>query len=284
MRENAKKRDVLLLGPAKDAPHLAPRGVAPRDEYVAEGDILISLGVPFGNNINEEEWWEGRCGTVRRRMSEFGDLGSASLVARNAVVQSKWYGSFRYWLFSLIMPVKIRDNIARDAQRLLWSAEPKLEDEDGEGKRVRAFIHKKARNLPRNKGGAGTMDWTAHVNAFYAQWVPRYLDPSERPWKEVLDFWIVRDEQRGRGVVMSAEEQVWKRLPQKSYFRKCFSEFSKLKVKQDTTVMPLNLQAEYLFENHRFKIRLHRKKQSHNARVKQWHKYMQTYRSRRISS
>ena len=25
------------------------------------------------------------------------------------------------------------------------------------------------------------MDWTAHVNAFYAQWVPRYLDPSERP-------------------------------------------------------------------------------------------------------
>ena len=122
------------------------------------------------------------------------------------------------------------------------------------------------------------MDWTAHVNAFYAQWVPRYLDPSERPWKEVLDFWIVRDEQRGRGVVMSAEEQVWKRLPQKSYFRKCFSEFSKLKVKQDTTVMPLNLQAEYLFENHRFKIRLHRKKQSHNARVKQWHKYMQTYR------
>ena len=40
------------------------------------------------------------------------------------------------------------------------------------------------------------MDWTAHVNAFYAQWVPRYLDPSERPWKEVLDFWIVRDEQR----------------------------------------------------------------------------------------
>ena len=83
------------------------------------------------------------------------------------------------------------------------------------------------------------MDWTAHVNAFYAQWVPRYLDPSERPWKEVLDFWIVRDEQRGRGVVMSAEEQVWKRLPQRSYFRGTLSQCELLDTGNSLRFYPL---------------------------------------------
>ena len=45
----------------------------------------------------------------------------------------------------------------------------------------------------KDEGGAGTMDWDSHVNAYYAQWIRRYLDPRQTPWKAAVDH-IFRDQ------------------------------------------------------------------------------------------
>ena len=46
------------------------------------------------------------------------------------------------------------------------------------------------------------MHWESHCEAFYAQWMIRYLHPRKAPWKEIADLWICEGTQ-GRGVIVS---------------------------------------------------------------------------------
>ena len=119
------------------------------------------------------------------------------------------------------------------------------------------------------------MDWNAHVTAFYSQWIVRYVDPSDKPWKNALDFWVVKDLERGRGIVMSKATQFWRNLPAGAkYFRRCFTEFKKLNITQDTSTSKLSplIKGEYLFENNRFETTLSK------SAIYQWHTRLHTYR------
>ena len=74
---------------------------------------------------------------------------------------------------------------------MLWASTPTLTaSEDGTAKPTIPYIHARASHLPRKEGGGNIMNWDIHVEAFYAQWGRRYLDPREAPWKSVLDHWI----------------------------------------------------------------------------------------------
>ena len=106
------------------------------------------------------------------------------------LLQAYYYGSFRFWLFSLVLPVRVRDLIEQDAKELLWASSPELKaNEEGTEKQSKRFIKEVASYRGRRDGGGGVMHWGYHVEAFYAQWGVRYLDPREAPWKSVLDYW-----------------------------------------------------------------------------------------------
>ena len=120
VRENASKREALLLGALARDHSRAPRGVARDDEYAAEGDLIRALGYPIGHNFDVREWWEGRYMAVKeRRVAAWKSTASASIVGRNMLLQSKYYGSFRYWLFGLNMPSTTVKSCIRSHRRLV---------------------------------------------------------------------------------------------------------------------------------------------------------------------
>ena len=82
-------------------------------------------------------------------------LFKASYFGRNLIVQSKYFGSLRYWLYSLPMGAAVRAEIKDDANTLWWSKEPEL----GNGKkRIRRFVAQRTAIGPRTVGGLNNMD------------------------------------------------------------------------------------------------------------------------------
>ena len=45
-----------------------------------------------------------------------------------------------------------------------------------------------------------------HITGFQAQWIIKYLDPRDAPWKDVLDRWILKDDRLGRGTILSHQK------------------------------------------------------------------------------
>ena len=259
MKENETKREGQLLGKLNRERNRAPKGVIARDAWIEDGQTIRALGVPMGNNFDIEEWYRSRYRTVKARVSLWPSIRRLSLKGRNLLLQSIFYGSFRYWLYFLVMPQPIIDMIESDAKQMLWSTDPTLiSNETGTSRGSRRYIHEKASYLPERKGGGGVMHWASHCNAIYAQWIVRYLHPRRSPWKIVADEWI-RDGLLGRAILLarahdnSGVEDVPTSAP---YLRKCLAVFASLCIQQDTSIMDYTIQAEPLWHNWRWMIEL----------------------------
>ena len=61
-------------------------------------------------------------------------------------------------------------------------------------KKFRRWIPKNSENRARRRGGAGIMPWQRHTQAFYADWIKRYLHPGNADWKEVWDHILLIDD------------------------------------------------------------------------------------------
>ena len=69
------------------------------------------------------------------------------------LLQSIYYGSFRYWLFSMVLPPKVSKLIEEDARQLLWASNPDLvASEDGTDKNVAPYINAQASHRSRKTG------------------------------------------------------------------------------------------------------------------------------------
>ena len=110
----------------KLARHHSRSPAALRRFLLKDGDWIRTLGVPFGN-FDELAWWWSRYAVVKKRVAHLCNINQRSITGRNMILQSKFYGSFRYWLFSMIMPTEIINAIESDAKRLLWANLPALE-------------------------------------------------------------------------------------------------------------------------------------------------------------
>ena len=82
MRENIKKREGLAMGKYRSA--RLPDGV----EWAAEGGWCISLGVPIGNDLNDEKWWSAKIREVRAKAKRWMGLYRSSYFGRNLIVTS----------------------------------------------------------------------------------------------------------------------------------------------------------------------------------------------------
>ena len=169
-----------------------------------------------------------------------------------------YYGSFRFWFFSITIPESILKLMEEDAYHLIWASNPVLfSNEEGTLTQSRAYIIRRASYLAQKKGGAGLMHLRSHIRAFCAQWGRRYLDPSNPPWKSVADLWIANNYSIGRGALLAnITGNLYEDIPPTAeYFRMCIKEFEKLELKQDLSILDHHVAGEPLDFNHRFDIR-----------------------------
>ena len=191
MRENVDKREGLAMGNYRD-PYRDPNVHLPADvNWVPEGDHVISLGVPVGNDLDATKWWTKKHEAVRGKVQSFHRLVNASYAGRNLIVQAMYFGSLRYWLFSLPMDKSVCTKVQHDADRMWWSKDPTLQQE--EAARFRRHVSALTAIGPKNRGGVNNMVWAHHVTATQAYWAIRYNDPSEASWKSLWDYLLLED-------------------------------------------------------------------------------------------
>ena len=281
MKENAAKRDILLLGSLKGHPERLPAALTLGTTPAKDGETIRALGVPMGNNFDELHWWTERYRVVKQRVTHWNGLARLSLTGRNILLQSILYGSMRYWFFTLTVPDPIVNMIESDAKELLWASNPELHgDQDGTPNGSNRYIFKEASWLPHKQGGGSIMHLPSHIKAFQAQWIIRYLDPRDSPWKDVLDHWFTSADRLGRGALMSSKgHRLIRRVPMScTYLHACFASFYELGITQDLSLLTYQSAGEPLFKNPRFSIPL----QSEN--IEEWVHGLHTFRLSDVAS
>ena len=231
-------------------------------KWAKDGEWCVSLGVPMGNELDTSKWWKKRIEAVQAKSERWKGLYRSSYFGRNLIVQAIYFGSLRYWLFSIFMEKEILQIVQRDADQLWWSKEPDLQKPPV---RFRRFVAKLTAIGTRSKGGLKNMDWESHTQGFYAQWIVRYVHPSKASWKTLLDDLLlenVKGDQNfpeGRAILfcpMTRRDKLkmLRGLPRNAkYFRKCLDAHWKCGIKQNLEVKD-NIGSEFLWRNWRFEI------------------------------
>ena len=262
MRENADKREGLALGKYRTEDPDAFQRRAPQVVWKKEGEFLISLGVPTGNDLDHARWWKAKVKATRDLANRWVGLYRSSYYGRNLIVQAMYFGRLRYWLWSLPMTKAQMTAVQEDADRLWWSRDPILDDNK---RRVRRFVARRTAIGPKALGGMGTMEWSDHVAAMGAKWILRYLDPSVAAWKQVLDALLFQDDKGndvrggGRAIVISNTTRYQKLkmlacLPKRAtYIKNCLSAFWRLNITQSPEA-EASPSAEGLWFNHSFPV------------------------------
>ena len=260
MKENKTKREGLLLGLLNTNRHKAPRGVVQNDEWQPDGKPIRALGVPIGNKLDYTEWYLARYRTVKEKYGLWPAMRRLALKGRNLLLQSMYYGSFRFWLYSIEMPEIVKRYLHMDAQHILWATAPKLITHEYGSARARPYIARKAAYRPEQKGGAGTIHWDSHCKAVYAEWIIRLLHPRRAPWKEIVRAWYPEWNKLEDGILVADSDDKQKILhhipPNATYLRTCIKEFNKLDLRQNTTIKDATILAEPLWLNFRFDLSL----------------------------
>jgi hypothetical protein len=279
MRENEAKREVLPLGRLRRATHRIPPEAG--HNVIPDGKAATSLGVPIGNAFDYTAWWRSKYRKIKQRVGNWRGTGRLTVTGRNILLQSILYGSMRYWLFSIELPDEILKLFESDAKNLLWAERPHLNtDELGTAVRSRRYIKEEASYKPWTQGGAGIMHIRSHIRAFKAQWIVKYLDPSDTPWKDILDHWIGDRFRLGRGILLAhSNVNFTTRVPDSApYLKACIKEFLSLKIKQDVSFLSEASQGEPLWFNKRFST--HFNAAERNA----WTRDIDTYRLSDLAS
>ena len=264
MAENFKKREGMLVGPWNKTRQGTPTGVIEGDKWLADGKHIRALGAPLGNDLDEEAWYTSRYRTVKNRIGQWPSLRRHSITGRNMLVQSILYGSFRFWLYFMIMPQSVIKLIEQDAKQILWATEPRIATNEMGSEAAHRWIAEAASYLPTKKGGAGIMHWQSHCEAFYAHWIIRYLHPRKAPWKDIASIWI-DDAHIGPAIIMTSsvpDDDLMEDIPKRAhYLRRCMRAFLSLKIKQNLEIEDLSIIAEPIWHNRRYDIdvrKLHR--------------------------
>ena len=258
MKENKSKREGLLLGQLNNNRQRAPAGVMPGDQWQPDGKPIRALGVPMGNRIDYTEWYLARYRTVKERYGLWPAMRRLSIKGRNLILQSMYYGSFRFWLYSIEMPDILLQHLHSDARHILWASSPKLITHEYGSKRARPYIAKQAAYRPERKGGAGAMHWESHCRAVYQEWVVRLLHPRRAPWKEIVRAWYPEWNRIEDAIFVASEADRPKILdhipPNSTYLRRCITEFNHLNIQQNLNIEDNTILAEPLWVNHRFPV------------------------------
>ena len=263
MRENYKKREGLAMGRYSRGRRrrTLPAGTA----WVKKGEWAKVLGSPVGNNLDHELWWSQKIKVVQGKAQRFIGLFRSSYFGRNLIVQSKYLGSLRYWLYSVSMNRATRLTVQTDADTLLWSKTPDL---GAPRQRYRRWVAERTAIGPRGKGGLKTIDWDSHVTAVLQEWILRWIMPPDRDecaWKHVLHHMVLVDKQgydkfpEGRNIFLcrmtpADKLRLMRGVPKRAvYIKECIRAFWKLNLQQDLSD-ERHMRAESFWHNNRFRL------------------------------
>ena len=205
MKVNTAKTEGLLLGALRRVKK-PPANI----RWCKEGEWIISLGVPIGNNFNELEFWRQKYRKCKALLAGWKDLNHVTPWGRAMLANNMVLSRFRYWAQVMHVPTEIMQSIASDVQALIWNKECDFnKEEEGTSLRNLPWVSKEARNLPSKEGGLSLLNWTAHVKALQVKTWLQYRDGNRGEWKPVLDQWVCRFfEQRGAPFSTVATEYI----------------------------------------------------------------------------
>ena len=150
---NDSKTEALLLGSLKDSTENLPREwkICPRGKYI------ISLGVPIGNDFNEDEFWLNKYYKCKSLMARWKNIFIHSIKGRTLISQASVYSRFRYWMYSMMPSAKVDAYIKKDVRALLWAGHPEFDPQEGGTSTPSAppFMKKEAAQLKWGDGGVG---------------------------------------------------------------------------------------------------------------------------------
>ena len=224
---NKNKTEGLLLGALRNS-NRAPDWI----KWCADGDFIISLGVPFGNDFEgsaqETGFWKKIYHKTKTIMARWGAVFSQTLRGRVMIANSMVYSRFRYWTQVMMMPEEVMNWLKEDVHELIWAKDPQFESgQEGQAQQTKRKIKEDSAKLAWRKGGIGLLVWSEHLKSLRKKWALRYLNHERGAWKEVLDTWMCKGHTLGRGVVFGGGD-----LPDapNEFWKKVFEEFRELSI------------------------------------------------------
>lgn len=226
---NIDKTEAILAGTLRRNPTPVP----PEWKVCPDGQYIISLGVPIGNDFDEDAFWSSKYFKCKSILANWKNLFVHSIKGRVLISQASVYSRFRYWLNSMMPSVKINEFIRKDLRELLWSSHPEFNPNEGGTNHPCAppFLKKTAAQLRWGEGGVGILNWTHHCRAFRIHWIIRYLDPTRGNWKKFIDYWIDKNHPEGRHIVLNrkiAGKDLFPNHRLLSFFRDAVDGFAEL--------------------------------------------------------
>ena len=202
-RLNIMKTEAVLGGTLRHSNPFIPM----EWKVCQEGDYIISLGVPIGNDFNEEEFWNSKYFKCKGILANWKHLFTHSVKGRVLISQASVYSRFRYWLNSMMPSTRVDEFIHQDVKHLLWAGHPEFDPKEpgSQGPCAPPFLKKEAAQLKWGQGGIGVLNWRQHSRAFRAQWMVKYLDPTRGVWKILLDHWVLKHHPTGRHGMLSKQ-------------------------------------------------------------------------------
>jgi hypothetical protein len=201
---NAHKYVGIKWGTAKNKPTPLEFN---RYNWIAPGQYTKILGVPFWSSGENSTFWEALYLKIKRRISNWRQLKSLSIIKRAMLANFMIYSVPRYWVQTMAAPGWFYKYLQADIYELLWERDPKFDVEDigTDSKAFKWLKHHDCPITPRGNTslGIGLIDWRSHVKAMQVKWLLKYLDASESSWKIILDCWLARSS-RGRAAILSS--------------------------------------------------------------------------------
>ena len=201
-RVNSDKTEGLLLGSLRNDAR-APGWI----KWCADGDYIISLGVPFGNDFEgspqEIGFWRKIYHKTKTIMARWTAIFAQTMRGRVMIANSMVYSRFRYWTQVMMMPDDIIAWLEEDVHQLIWSKDPHFEGgQEGQQEKNKRKIKENTAKLAWKEGGIGLLVWKEHLKSLRKKWIVRYLDRERGAWKEVLDQWVLKGHTYGRGILL----------------------------------------------------------------------------------
>ena len=165
-------------------------------KWVGEGEFVRLLGYPFWEKgkYGVSQWWEALMNNTLAKMASWEAHHLCSQIGKNMLANSMVWSRFRFPAQALFPPEYITSFLEDLTQSLIWSKDVEFSDEGLSASAFRRFMVNMNQYEPTNSAnvGLGVLDWNSHLEALQLKWILRYLDPSQAPWKEVLDVWLAR--------------------------------------------------------------------------------------------
>ena len=224
--------------------------------WCAEGDWIISLGVPIGRNFDPEDFLTTKIGEIRTRLSRWnGRLSRIPTASRVQLVNSLLLSKIWYWAPVLEFPKQVITQLTTLADTTIWAKEPRHDPlRTPSPGRWKHWIRKSAAGRKRSQGGLGIVDIPSRIAAAQALTIVRLFDHSTGRWKELLLHFLSRASRGapyGRDLLLSTipTSAIQRALsgPGLSFWRKAVGDFCTLNWQKHTNASPEALCSSLLF-------------------------------------